>query len=443
MKIAIVGTGISGNLVARLLAGQHDVHLFEAAGHVGGHAHTQEIEAFGRQFTVDTGFMVCNDRTYPNFLRLLDVLQVPTRPSDMSFSVRCDRRGLEYQGSSWNGLFAQRANLLRPSFYQMLRDVWRFNRQAVALIDAADAELALEEFLQMHKFSRSFTQHYLVPMAAAIWSARADRLLEFPATFIIRFFHNHGLLQIRDRPQWRTVVGGAKSYVEKLVAPLADRIRLHCPVATVQRHDQHVVVTTQRGEAEVFDQVVLATHADQALKMLVDADRCERETLQAFPYQENEAVLHTDTSLLPRRRRAWASWNYHVPDDPSRPVAVTYDLSRLQGLDSPSPICVTLNPARPLAPARVLRRMTYHHPLFRRDSLAAQRRHAQISGRRRTHFCGAYWGNGFHEDGVNSALAVGKFFGKGWEACTAVFTKAGSDTVGSSRRITGSATTSS
>ncbi|MGB6044227.1 MAG: FAD-dependent oxidoreductase, partial [Pirellulales bacterium] len=250
MKIAIVGTGISGNLIARLLAADHDVHLFEAAGRVGGHTHSQDIEAFGRTYTVDTGFMVCNDRTYPNFLRLLELLEIPTRPSDMSFSVRCDRTGLEYQGSSLNGLFAQRANVLRPSFYKMLRDVLRFNRQAVELIDGADAALTLGDFLSQHKFGRQFTDHYLVPMGAAIWSARADRLLEFPATFIVRFLHNHGLLQIRDRPRWRTIVGGARTYVDKLVAPLAGRIRLNCPVASVRRHDDHVVLTTRHGEPE-------------------------------------------------------------------------------------------------------------------------------------------------------------------------------------------------
>ncbi|NIP85782.1 MAG: NAD(P)-binding protein, partial [Planctomycetales bacterium] len=279
MKIAIIGTGISGNLVARLLAADHEVHLFEAASYAGGHTHTQQIQLGGRAYHVDTGFMVCNHRTYPNFFRLLELLDVPTRASDMSFSVRCDRTGLEYQGSSLNGLFAQRTNLLRPSFYRMLRDVVRFNREAVGFIDGTEADVRLGDFLQRHGFGRHFVDQYLVPMGAAIWSARADRLLEFPATFIVRFFHNHGLLQFRDRPQWRTIVGGARSYVARLLAPLADRLRLNCPVRSVQRGPQHVVVTTAGGELEIFDQVVMATHADQTLQILADADEREREIL--------------------------------------------------------------------------------------------------------------------------------------------------------------------
>ena len=422
-RIAVIGGGISGNLVARLLDSRHEVHVFEANDYVGGHTNTVDVEAFGGLFSVDTGFMVFNERTYPNFCRMLQMLDVASQNSDMSFSVHCRRSGLEYQGSSLNGLFAQRSNLFRPSFYRMLRDVFRFNRNSVAILESADSNLTLGEYLAKNEYSGEFIDHYLIPMAAAIWSARPNELLDFPAHFLIGFFRNHGLLQIRDRPQWKTITGGARSYVRALIEPFQNRIRLNCPIESVTRHEDQVVVKPRNEPMEVFDQVVFASHADETLAMLADADDTEREILGAFPYQQNEAVLHTDCSLLPRRRRAWASWNYHVSKQVDLPVAVTYDLSRLQNFDSPSPILLTLNHSDQIDASKVLRRFNYSHPAYGCDSINAQKRHAEISGQRRTHFCGAYWGYGFHEDGVNSALAVAKHFGIGLEACTVASTK--------------------
>jgi uncharacterized protein len=424
MKIAVIGAGISGNLVAYLLNPDHEVQLFEANEYPGGHTNTVEFEAWGKTWAADTGFMVFNQRTYPNFIRLLNLLDVPWQESDMSFSVRCEQTGLEYQGSSLNGLFAQRSNLFRPSFYGMLRDILRFNRQSLECLDEAAEDITLGQYLERRQFGRQFIDRYLIPMTAAIWSARPRAVLDFPARFLIGFFHNHGLLQIRNRPRWRTVRGGARNYVKRLLEPLAGRVRLDCPAVRVTRHDDHVSVTPRDGSAERFDQVVFATHADQTLDILADADQREREILGAFEYQPNQTVLHTDTSMLPRRRRAWASWNYHIARETNLPVAVTYDLSRLQRIESPEPVLVTLNPNGRVDPAKVLRILDYQHPAYGLQSRKAQLRHAEINGQRRTYFCGAYWGYGFHEDGVVSALAVAKCFGKVLDSCTAASTKA-------------------
>ncbi len=433
MKIAVIGAGVSGNVVARLLADEHEVWLFEAGDYAGGHTNTVSFDAWGRTWSVDTGFMVFNDRTYPNFIRLLQGLGVAAQDSDMSFSVSCGRTGLEYQGSSLNGLFAQRRNLIRPSFYGMLRDILKFNREAPRLLDGDDQSLTLGQYLDRSGLGREFVEHYLIPMTAAIWSARPRAVLDFPAHFLFGFFRNHGLLQVWDRPQWKTIPGGAQRYVAALLEPLADRVRLSCPVSRIARHADGVDVTTADGTSERFEGVVCAAHADQTLAMLADADQVEREVLAAFPYQRNDAVLHTDTSILPKRRRAWASWNYHLSQDPQAPATVTYDLSRLQRVDSPEPILLTLNDAGRLDPAKVIRRIDYQHPAYGPDSIAAQRRHEEINGRRRTWFCGAYWGYGFHEDGVRSALAVARCFGKDLETWTAASTKAASGTAGTSR----------
>jgi predicted NAD/FAD-binding protein len=422
MKIAVIGTGISGNLVARMLHADHDVHVFEANGYIGGHANTVDFCAGGRDGCADTGFMVFNRRTYPNFVRMLQWIGVASQPSDMSFSVRCERTGWEYQGSSLNGLFAQRANLIRPRFHRMLYDIVRFNRLATRAAEtgALDDGMPVGAFLDECRVATAFREFYLVPMVAAIWSARPESILDFPARFLVGFLRNHGLLQVRDRPQWRTIVGGSRTYVERLVQPLRDRIQLNSPVTGVSRFPDRVEVCTARGETERFDQVVIAAHADQALAMLTDASPAERETLSAFPYQTNEAVLHTDASLLPRRRRAWASWNYHRADDASQAVSVTYDLTRLQRLGTTAPILLSLNRSSAVAPGQILQTISYRHPAYTRDSIAAQRRFDDINGVRRTYFCGAYWGYGFHEDGVNSALAVARYFGKTLESCTAV-----------------------
>ena len=412
MKIAIIGSGISGLLAARLLTADHDIHVLEANSYVGGHANTVSFEAFERHYAADTGFMVFNDRTYPNFVRLLQVLDVPARNSDMSFSVRCDKTGLEYQGSSLNGLFAQRRNLLRPSFYRMLLEVLRFNRQSLELLRGENNDLELGQYLDRNRYSREFIDHYLIPMGAAIWSAPPDRFRQFPARFIINFFNNHGLLALSGHPQWKTVQGGAVRYVEAIARPFADRIRLNSPVVSVQRYPERAVVTTKQGGPEDFDAVVLAAHSDQSLDMLADASPAERDVLGAIQYQRNETVLHFDPSLLPRCRRAWASWNYRIPQEGGQSAVLTYNLNRLQGHVSPNPICVTLNGTRWIDGKKILRQIEYHHPVYSREALMAQKRFHEINGRNRTYFCGAYWGHGFHEDGVNSALAVGQSFSK-------------------------------
>ncbi|MEQ8788843.1 MAG: FAD-dependent oxidoreductase [Pirellulaceae bacterium] len=423
MRIAIIGAGVSGNVAARLLWPEHDITLFEAGDHVGGHAQTVDFQAWGKSWSVDTGFMVFNQRTYPHFCRLLDLLGVAPEDSDMSFSVRCQRTGLEYQGSSLDGVFAQRMNLLRPSFLAMLRSIVRFNREAPAWLDESDEELSLGEYLDGRRYARSFVDHYLLPMTAAVWSAPPDRLRGFPARYLFSFFRNHGIFELQNRPPWKTVSGRSRSYVEQLVRPFRDRIRLNTPIASVRRTGDGVEVRPIGEPAERFDHVVLAVHSDQALRMLADPSDDERRILGAMPYQRNKAVLHLDASLLPRRRRAWASWNYHIPADADLPVSVTYDLRRLQNIPAPAPILLTLNPTTPLRPELVLRHLEYHHPQYDQRSLAAQRGREAINGRRNTWYCGAYWGYGFHEDGVRSALDVAQAFGKSLDACTVACTK--------------------
>jgi uncharacterized protein len=423
MRIAIIGAGISGLLAARLLDSEHDVHVFEANRYAGGHTHTVSFDAFGGRHGADTGFMVFNNRTYPNFVTMLRLLGLSGRPSDMSFSVRCDKSGLEYQGSSLNGLFAQRRNLFRRSFHRMLLDILRFNRHAREFVRDSDGDTTLGDYLERERYSPEFIEHYLVPMAAAIWSARPGRLLQFPARFIMTFFDNHGLLQVSGHPRWQTVEGGGARYVKALTRPFARRIRLNSPVRSVRRMADFVLVEPERQTPERFDCVVLAAHADQSLALLADASESEREILSSIPYERNEAILHVDPSMLPRSRRAWASWNYYVPAEQDRPVVLTYNLNRLQGLRSPSPICITLNDTRGLDEARILRRIVYHHPTYSATALAAQKRFQEINGKNRTYFCGAYWGYGFHEDGVNSALVIGQCFGKGLASLRAASTK--------------------
>jgi len=405
MKIAIIGTGIAGMTAAHRLHREHDITVFEANGYIGGHTNTVTVQQAGREYAVDTGFIVFNDWTYPNFCALLDELGVASQPSNMSFSVTCERTGLEYNGNSLNSLFAQRRNLLRPSFYRMLRDILRFNREAPALL-AGDDELTLEAFLREGGYGREFVEHYIIPMGAAIWSAEPDIMRRFPARCFAGFFKNHGLLNVAERPQWRVIQGGSKRYIECLTAPYASRIRLNTPVQAVQRFADHVRVKSRNSEVERFDAVVFACHSDQALRLLADPSVDERAILGAIPYQENEAVLHTDARLMPKRRLAWAAWNYHLPATPRLRVPVTYNMNILQSLDAPEPFCVTLNYAEAIDPAKILYRTVYHHPVYTPESVAAQRRRSYIDGVNRTWYCGAYWYNGFHEDGVRSALDV-------------------------------------
>ena len=413
MRVAIIGAGISGLLCARLLHDEHDVTLFEAADHIGGHTHTVPVERGGRRYHVDTGFIVYNERTYPNFTRLLSLLGVQTQPTTMSFSVHCERTGFEYGTSGMGALLARPSNALRPASWRIARDLLRFQRGAAAVLECADEDLSLRKLLSRSGYSSDFVDHYVVPMGAAIWSTAPARFLDFPAATFVRFFHNHGLLSLTNQPQWRVVRGGSARYVEKLVAPIRNRVR-RIAVQRIRRTPAAVEVHAGGGVPETFDRVVIAAHSDQALRMLADATRTEREILGAMTYQRNEAVLHTDTRMMPVTRRAWAAWNYRIPRQPG-PVAVTYDMTRLQGLDSEETFCVTLNGTSLVQPQSVLRTMTWHHPLFDRAAIRAQKRRAEISGVGRTFYAGAYWGYGFHEDGVVSALAVTQRFGIGLE----------------------------
>ena len=407
-SIAVVGTGISGLLAAERLATGHDVTVFEASDRIGGHTHTVDVEDGRGTVAVDTGFIVCNDRTYPEFLALLDRIGVGLRPSTMSFSVRCDASGVEYCGTSFDTLFAQRRNLLRPSFWSMLRGIRRFHRMAP---EFADSDLSLAEVLERVGAGAAFARWYLVPMMAAIWSARPERLMAMPARFFVNFFANHGMLQVRGRPQWRTVLGGSRSYLEPLTRSFASNIRLRSPVADVRRHVDGVLLQVAGESARRFDAAVLATHSDQALAMLSDAGDAERVALGAIPYQRNEVVLHTDTSLMPRHRKAWAAWNYRLPVEPTGSATVTYDMNTLQGLPGPTRWLISLNSSESIAPDKVVRRLVYDHPVFDGDGVRAQGVIPRLNGANRVWFCGAWCGFGFHEDGVKAALRVAADFG--------------------------------
>ena len=413
-RIAVIGSGISGMAAGWYLSSQHEVTLFEADSRLGGHTATMDVEVNGVPYAIDTGFIVFNDWTYPHFQRLLATLGVPSQATEMSFSVHETDVDFEYNGHTLASLFAQRRNLLNPSFYRLLRDILRFNKQATADLESKrlPADMTLGAYLDQHGYGEAFQRRYLLPMGAAIWSASIGDLRAFPLTFFVRFFRNHGLLSVNHRPQWSTLVGGSKRYIPSLTAPYASRIRLNTPVTHITRSDTGVVVTTAQG-SERFDQVVLACHADQALAMLGDASAAEREILSAMPYQDNEVVLHTDTSLLPRRQRAWASWNYRLDGrGADERVSVTYNMNILQRLEADTTFCVTLNDSDSIDPAKVLGRYVYAHPQFTLAGQAAQMRHDEISSvARRTHFCGAYWRNGFHEDGVWSALRVAQALG--------------------------------
>ncbi len=403
MRIAIVGTGVSGLVAAHRLHREHEIVVYEAAGRLGGHSHTVSVEAEDGPHAIDTGFIVFNDRNYPNFERLLGELGVASQPSRMSFSVSDGRGGFEYSGTPW-GLFARPAHLLSPTFLGMLRDWRRFNREARALIGINGSAPSLGLWLEQRGFSRHFIERLIVPQAAAVWSADPEQMWSFPASFMAEFFDNHGMYSLRDRPKWRTVRGGSRAYVEAIAAPWRERVRLRAPVRRIERLPGAVRVEADGCESEEFDRVVIAAHSDQALAMLADPSRAEREVLGAIPYQHNEAVLHTDTSLLPRRRAAWASWNFHLSERPPGRTTVTYWMNNLQRLRSRRQYLLTLNRGEAIDPEQAIARFEYEHPVYTAAGVAAQARHAEISGVRRTHYCGAYWGWGFHEDGVLSAI---------------------------------------
>jgi predicted NAD/FAD-binding protein len=404
VKIAVIGSGISGLAAAHALRDRHDVHLFEAADRLGGHAHTVDVEVDGSAVSVDTGFIVYNERTYPGFVALLRDLDISTQPTEMSFGVVCERTGIEWAGRGLGSLLARPSNLLRRDFREMLRDLPRFNRDAAQLLDSEDKKVSLEEWLIGRRFSQGFRDLYLRPIGAAIWSAAPGSFLDFPAATFAQFLNNHQLLRTRGFLPWRTVSGGSRNYVRAIARRLPGRIFLSHPVRAVKRVGDGVLVLFPDGSPRRYDRVVLATHSDQSLRLLADPTPDEVRVLSAIRYQENEAILHTDERILAKSRRAWASWNYRVTAE-SRPRAVvTYDMNRLQSLEGRPRLLVTLNAEDQLDPARILAREVYHHPVFDAAAIAAQDRFDTIDGRGGVHFCGAYWRHGFHEDGLWSGL---------------------------------------
>ncbi|WP_409283760.1 NAD(P)/FAD-dependent oxidoreductase [Pseudomonas protegens] len=413
MKIAIIGSGIAGLTCAYVLNRRHDIRVFEASSWIGGHTHTVEVSHNGETQSVDTGFIVFNDWTYPNFIRLLGQIGVKFKPTEMSFSVCDPASGLEYNGNNLNSLFAQRRNLLSPGFWGMLRDILRFNK--AALLDLQQQRIAadttLGQYLKDQGYGERFIQHYIVPMGSAIWSMSRVQMLGFPLQFFVRFFKNHGLLSVNNRPQWCVIEGGSSRYIEPLTASFREHIRLDCPVQRVERDEAGVLIHSAAG-SERFDKVVFACHSDQALQLLASPSRAEREILQALPYADNDVVLHTDTRLLPRRRLAWASWNYRLDASGDKAAAVTYDMNILQGLKSDTTFCVSLNQTAVIDPTQILARFTYAHPQYSLEAVAAQARWGELQGAQHSFYCGAYWANGFHEDGVVSALRVAQAFGE-------------------------------
>jgi len=406
----VVGSGVSGLVCAHLLSPHHDVVLLEADARVGGHVHTVDVAEPGGKVAVDTGFIVFNTRTYPNFVRLLSRLGVASQESDMSFSVRSDRRDFEYGSKNLSDLYAQRRNLLSPRFHRMVLDVLRFYREAKALVDEGP-EVELLAWLAERGYSQAFIEDHLLPMVGAVWSSNRVAARAFPARFLARFLDNHGLLRVSGRPAWLTVRGGSRTYVKAILDGFRGELRTGCKVASIRREEGAVVIRPAGGAAERFDHAILACHADQALGLLEDPSPLERETLGAFPYRKNDVTLHDDERVMPRRRRAWSSWNYHLDDEAAAGASVTYWMNGLQRLAGPRQYFVTLNRPAAVAPERVLLRLAYEHPVFTPAGVGAQARHPELLGHRRTSYCGAYWRNGFHEDGVASALQACAPFG--------------------------------
>jgi predicted NAD/FAD-binding protein len=406
VKIAVIGSGISGLTCAYYLSKAHDVTVFESAARIGGHTATVDVQLGPRKYAIDTGFIVYNDWTYPNFIELLNELGVSSKATSMGFSVKDSATGLEYSGSSISALFAQRRNLLSPKFLRMVRDIVAFNKESQLDLEMGSLrpDETLGEYLQRRRYSKSFRQWYLIPMASAIWSASWQAIEAFPAQFFLRFFKNHGLLSITNRPQWRVIDGGSREYLAPLTARFAHKIITKAPVTDLERRPNGVRFKAG-GQLYDFDQVVIATHSDQALAMLKDASTSERSILGAIPYQRNDVVLHTDDQILPRNRKTWTSWNYALTPNRNEAV-VTYNMNILQGLQAPETFCVTLNQTHGINPNRILGRFSYDHPVFSLEGIAAQERWDEINGVNNTWYCGAYWHNGFHEDGVSSALRV-------------------------------------
>lgn len=412
-NIAIIGSGISGLTSAYLLSREHNVTVFEKNNYIGGHTATKDIEVDGKCYAIDTGFIVYNERTYPNFIKLLNQLGITEQKTEMSFSVMNPSANLEYNGSTINTLFAQRSNLFKPSFWRLILEILRFNKLCKGLYerDDIDVELTLGDFLKQHKFNQAFSQNYILPMGAAIWSSSLVEMTQFQLKFFVRFFYNHGLLDIQNRPQWFVIPGGSKQYIYPLIQSFENNIELNSQIKSVSRTDSGVTLLFKDGHSKQFDEVVFACHSDQALHLLSDSNAQEQEILSSMPYRDNQVVLHTDTNLLPKRRLAWASWNYHLDSNQNRPACVTYNMNILQGLESDTTFCVTLNNTDRIDTNKILQTFNYSHPIFNQNSLAAQQRRLEICGKNNTHFAGAYWHNGFHEDGVRSAVEVAQRFG--------------------------------
>lgn len=417
MRIAVIGSGISGLASAWLLSGQHEVTLFESGTYLGGHTHTHSLQLQGRSYHIDSGFIVYNPTHYPLLTQLFGQLQVRSQPTCMSFSVHNETSGLEYNATTLNAMFCQRRNLCSPRFIGMIRDLMRFYREAPALLQSDQHDPTLDDYLAANRYGAAFRDEHLIPMASALWSAPGTQILGFPARYLVQFMANHQMLQVNGRPQWRVVQGGSRNYVQALRDRWTVRERLNCPVLAVRREPLRVQVTSRLGR-ESFDHVVLACHSDQALCLLQDASERERDILGAIPYRANDTVLHTDARLLPVQRRAWAAWNVWLPRERSEACTVSYWMNRLQGIESAAPFIVTLNRTSAIDPEKILARMNYHHPVYSHASMAAQARKAEIQGQQRTWFAGAYWGMGFHEDGMRSAVQVAAALGVRWPTLT-------------------------
>jgi predicted NAD/FAD-binding protein len=416
-KIAIIGSGISGLTCGHLLHKNHDITIFEANRYVGGHTATVDVEVDNRQYAIDTGFIVFNDWTYPNFIKLMDKIGVQSQATEMSFSVKNISQNLEYNGNTLNSLFAQRRNILRPKFWRIVRDILKFNK--VCKKGAAEktdyGRETLHQFLERHEFSDDFTYNYILPMCAAIWSTSLEDIKAFPFTFFLRFFNNHGLLNITDRPQWRSIIGGSREYIKPLTAGFEEKIKLNSPVKSVTDKGNQKLICLQDDSEYLFDEIIFACHSDQALAILIEPSLAQTEILGDMPYSKNEVLLHTDVSVLPVRKLAWASWNYLIKGyegESQAPAILTYNMNILQNIQSDTTFCVTLNNSKDINPSKVLGSYQYSHPQFNNKTVIAQSRWAEISGKQGLHFCGAYWFNGFHEDGVHSALNVCESFGE-------------------------------
>lgn len=422
MKIAIIGSGISGLSAAYYLDSEHEITIYEAEEYIGGHTHTVPVYEGSNTIWIDTGFIVCNPKNYPNFLKFIDELSVSLQKSSMSFSVSSLVNGLEYNGTSFNSLFAQRKNFFNIDFLRMLKDIVAFNKEAKNLITADNYSLSLQQLINNLKLSNYFKNYYLLPMISAIWSNDQSAALLMPAIFVCRFLNNHGMLNINDRPQWYSICGGSHTYVKSIVSKIKAKILTNTPAINIMRTQSGVVIQTVNG-SEIFDKVIIATHSNQALRLLQDPSKAESSVLSAMNYQTNEVVLHTDINLLPRNRQAWASWNYKILSLSQDKLCVTYNMNILQDLNCSQTYCLSLNQTAQIDPTKILYKFVYSHPIYNNEMINAQSKYSSISGVNNTYYCGAYWGNGFHEDGLNSGLKVVEQI-KEETRCAAQFTTA-------------------